>query len=500
MNKKIAIDLIKIDVLNCSHKDDEEALLFLKRNDENFPWKELGEYQNLIAILAATSNIEIPGENLKKEILEKACKLKSFAKQDCELEEIVQESEKAKSASLLESVSVKPDTTPKIESRTEVEINNPDSTVRSDINRREKPAEETGMLKNENKPEAKVKFRDDFILSKQPDLFKLGGVSDKKSDEIVEEKKLQLKNKATSNKNQDEKVIPEDNLIFEEDELTDQDVIEELESIEEDNHLESEPEDDNNNNFHTDKNYDFETKRKLPGRNQKSSLVIAIILIVLAVPVFIFLNSSKESEQDQTAETKTEESLIADINISEAEGVEKVVLVDSNDKTGQKEVFQVPQTARTNQPPPLPEPTPIEPSEININEDLQSANTDLTENIIADEKTIEPPPETKPIEEEPVYFMAVEEMPEPIGGIQAIQSKIKYPEIAKKVGVQGKVYVTAFVDETGTVTNVELLKGLGAGCDEEAMNAVHQTKFKPGKQRGKPVKVRISIPIVFKLR
>ena len=110
--------------------------------------------------------------------------------------------------------------------------------------------------------------------------------------------------------------------------------------------------------------------------------------------------------------------------------------------------------------------------------------------------------EEKVVEQEaaPTYFVAVEEMPEPIGGIKAIQEKITYPEIAKRAGVEGKVYVLAFVDESGNVTKAQILKGIGAGCDEAALNAVEKTKFKPGKQRGVPVKVQVSIPIIFKLQ
>lgn len=103
-------------------------------------------------------------------------------------------------------------------------------------------------------------------------------------------------------------------------------------------------------------------------------------------------------------------------------------------------------------------------------------------------------------DETPQYFIAVEEMPEPVGGIAAIQSKIVYPDLAKRAGVEGKVYVMAFVDEKGTVTNAKLIKGIGAGCDEAAVQAVKSTRFKPGKQRGTPVKVQVSIPIVFKLQ
>ena len=99
-----------------------------------------------------------------------------------------------------------------------------------------------------------------------------------------------------------------------------------------------------------------------------------------------------------------------------------------------------------------------------------------------------------------VYFVAVEEMPSPVGGMTAIQEKITYPDLAKRTGVQGKVFVKAYINEEGIVDEVELIKGIGAGCDSVAMDAIMMTKFDPGKQRGKPVKVQVSIPIVFKLQ
>ena len=108
-----------------------------------------------------------------------------------------------------------------------------------------------------------------------------------------------------------------------------------------------------------------------------------------------------------------------------------------------------------------------------------------------------PPKEEKEVEE-PVYFVAVEEMPEPIGGLKSIQSKITYPDLARKAGIEGKVFILAYVDENGNVTKAEVVKGIGLGCDEAALDAVLSTKFKPGKQRGKPIKVKITIPITFK--
>ncbi len=170
---------------------------------------------------------------------------------------------------------------------------------------------------------------------------------------------------------------------------------------------------------------------------------------------------------------------------------------------GPQELFKVEdiqQTKQENRPPPPPKPPiPIEAPSDDVLEDIEIGDTeiDFTKQVEAP-----PPPkeDKKIVEEEPVYFVAVEEMPEPIGGIAAIQSKIVYPEIAKRAGVEGKVYVLAFVDEKGNVTKVEVAKGLGAGLDEAAVGAVRQTKFKPGKQRGKPVKVQVMIPIVFRLQ
>lgn len=96
-------------------------------------------------------------------------------------------------------------------------------------------------------------------------------------------------------------------------------------------------------------------------------------------------------------------------------------------------------------------------------------------------------------------FIAVEIMPEPIGGIKGIQEKLKYPRKAIKDKVQGTVYILAFVDEFGDVTKAMVLKGIGSGCDEVALDAVKETKFIPGIHEGKNVKVQMSIPIIFKL-
>ena len=88
-----------------------------------------------------------------------------------------------------------------------------------------------------------------------------------------------------------------------------------------------------------------------------------------------------------------------------------------------------------------------------------------------------------------VYFISVEQMPEPMVGLKIIQSNTK-----------GKVYVLAFVNEEGNVTKAEIIKGLTKAHDDIALKTILSTKFKPGKQRGKPVKVQVSIPVYFELK
>ncbi len=108
--------------------------------------------------------------------------------------------------------------------------------------------------------------------------------------------------------------------------------------------------------------------------------------------------------------------------------------------------------------------------------------------------------EPVPQDEEPDIFIVVEQRPVLIGGLEEIQKKIAYPEIARKAGVEGRVIIQFVVDENGDIIRPEILKSIGGGCDEEALRVVREAKFTPGKQRGKAVKVRMSLPITFKLR
>lgn len=123
-----------------------------------------------------------------------------------------------------------------------------------------------------------------------------------------------------------------------------------------------------------------------------------------------------------------------------------------------------------------------------LNEDLE-----YYEDVQTDEQTVYPIPESDII---PV----VEQDPELIGGMEALQRSIRYPETAREAGIEGRVFVQFVVDENGNVLDPVVTRGIGGGCDETALEAVRNAKFKPGKQQGLAVKVQYSLAITFRLQ
>lgn len=105
--------------------------------------------------------------------------------------------------------------------------------------------------------------------------------------------------------------------------------------------------------------------------------------------------------------------------------------------------------------------------------------------------------------EEFEMIMAVEKMPEFPGGFSALSDylakNVKYPEKAREAGIQGRVFVSFFVEKDGSLDEVKVMRSLGGGCDEEAIRVVKaMPKWIPGEQRGKPVRVSFMLPIYFK--
>lgn len=102
-------------------------------------------------------------------------------------------------------------------------------------------------------------------------------------------------------------------------------------------------------------------------------------------------------------------------------------------------------------------------------------------------------------------FVVVEKMPEFPGGINALREflakNIDFPAAAASTGIEGTVYVYFIVEKDGSISNIKTVRGIGGGCDEEAERVITMLpKWKPGEQRGKPVRVSFNIPVIFKLK
>jgi protein TonB len=160
-------------------------------------------------------------------------------------------------------------------------------------------------------------------------------------------------------------------------------------------------------------------------------------------------------------------------------------------------------------PPPPPPPKVIEV--LNIVDDDIKIDDELMIDTEADDKTLidVAPVISAPKEEEEEstaeVFFIVEDMPEFPGGEAALRAyianSIKYPVIAQENGIQGKVYVTFVVGKDGSVSNATIARGVDPSLDKEAIRVVNALpKWKPGKQRGKPVNVSYTVPINFVLQ
>ena len=164
----------------------------------------------------------------------------------------------------------------------------------------------------------------------------------------------------------------------------------------------------------------------------------------------------------------------------------------------------------TQQPPPPPPPPPMEqpviqeiPDEVEIEEKIEvNFDVDVKETTVIAEVAIK----EVVIEEEKAdqIFDVVETQPNPPGGMSGwnkyLSNNLKYPTQARRMGVEGTVIVVFVINTDGSIQDVEVLRGIGGGCDEEAVKVVtNAPKWEPGKQRGKPVRTRMRLPIRFKL-
>lgn len=172
-------------------------------------------------------------------------------------------------------------------------------------------------------------------------------------------------------------------------------------------------------------------------------------------------------------------------------------------------VQEIEQTRQIDRPPPAARPpapieVPNEAVETDVVLDLDMS-LDLSE-AIAPPPPPPPPPapesEPEPVAPEPEeeIFVVVEQPPQLVGGLESVQARLKYPEVARLAGIEGTIHLQFVVDEQGNIRDPFCVRDLGGGLCEAALEAVKDAKFEPGRQRGRPVKVRFSIPVRFRLR
>ena len=172
-----------------------------------------------------------------------------------------------------------------------------------------------------------------------------------------------------------------------------------------------------------------------------------------------------------------------------------------------EEIYDIPISEQPPPPPPkqaevfniVEVQNTVEIEEIEMNLDVEvNEQTQLQDVIVS----VEPEIEEEKAEE---IFSIVEDHPEPVGGMKAflgfLAENIEYPRAASRLGVSGKVFVQFVVEKDGSLTDIKVIKGIGAGCDEEAVRVLSTApKWIPGKQRGVPVRVYKMVPINFQLK
>ena len=162
-------------------------------------------------------------------------------------------------------------------------------------------------------------------------------------------------------------------------------------------------------------------------------------------------------------------------------------------------------------PPPPPPPEPEVPEIIEVTEEKVETKIDLSsledDQSKAQVQTYTPPPPPKPVEEEATeeIFVVVEKQPEFPGGTTALMKflgdNIKYPVIAQENGIQGRVITNFVVERDGSISDVQVVRGQDPSLDREAVRVIKtMPKWTPGQQRGKPVRVRFTLPVVFRLQ
>ncbi|MFN8345880.1 MAG: TonB family protein [Spirosomataceae bacterium] len=245
----------------------------------------------------------------------------------------------------------------------------------------------------------------------------------------------------------------------------------------------------------------YDLRKTYPNALRKAVLLgIGLFLLIFIIPT---IYGKLHSEKVEYLTTPVE---LTDVNLAKKEEKPLPELEKPKEIPKQTTVrYRIPEVVENPEKEELPPPT----------DEMEKADPGQ-ETVVGteDEVAIVAPPEdlpaseaTKPAEveaKEPEVFERVEIQPEFAGGMEAFRNflikNLKYPNAAQRSNIQGKVYLNFTVEADGSLSNITVLRGIGFGCDEEALRVMKlMPKWKPGKQSGRAVRVKFNMPIVFTL-
>ncbi|QGY47091.1 TonB family protein [Maribellus comscasis] len=176
----------------------------------------------------------------------------------------------------------------------------------------------------------------------------------------------------------------------------------------------------------------------------------------------------------------------------------------------EEEFIPVTREPEVKPPPPPPPPKVVEvlnivDDDVEIEDELEIEDSEIDDETAIDINPVISTMAEEEEEEEQILFNIIEEPAEFPGGDRALykylSDHVQYPVIAQENGIQGKVYVKFVIDEQGNTSRAEVLRGVDSSLDAEALRVINSLpKFKPGKQRGRPVKVYFNAVINFQLQ
>ena len=176
-----------------------------------------------------------------------------------------------------------------------------------------------------------------------------------------------------------------------------------------------------------------------------------------------------------------------------------------------EEEIEITRPEDTPPPPPPPPPAPAIAEELNVVEDdvklddVEIASSEDEATAAQQEAYVPPAVVEEEEESEQQIFTVVEKMPEFPGGMPALMkylaNAIKYPVIAQENGIQGRVSCSFVINKDGSIVDAVVLRGVDPSLDKEALRVINaMPKWKPGEQRGKPVRVKYTVPVTFRLQ